>query len=330
MKFVFFAFKHRYRFKDLNNFLHSRLYGKYFLLNLGGPFKHLLAKILIRLKVGIPISFDGRPLLSDKNPGLNFFIRGTNLNIPSNLIYLKNNIVSIKHPMLKNRDIFQIYPLNIKKTKISNDLKIIYMSSINTEANKSEKELWEKSKNIILSDFTTIDTPAFWNQYFPNSDAKIINPYYRKIKLLLRYEIILHLKKKFRNKFVLIGSDWSKLSIESKQSNYSIKQNNKIYKGNICLDLGCIEGSSSLYSRANQIIEAGGLIVQTNQLDCKEKWNNLNDKILFKNLADLDIIIEKFLNDYEYSNKILCEIKENFSNTNKLIEHNLDKVLDHK
>ena len=49
MKLVFFAFKHRYRFKDLNNFLHSRVYGKYFLLNLGGPFKHFIAKILFKI-----------------------------------------------------------------------------------------------------------------------------------------------------------------------------------------------------------------------------------------------------------------------------------------
>ena len=52
MKLVFFAFKHRYRYKDLNNFLHSRLYGKYFLLNLGGPFKHLLARILLNTHFG--------------------------------------------------------------------------------------------------------------------------------------------------------------------------------------------------------------------------------------------------------------------------------------
>ena len=52
MKLVFFAFKHRYRFKDLNNFLYSRAYGKYFLLNLSGPFKHIFAKILIKFKKG--------------------------------------------------------------------------------------------------------------------------------------------------------------------------------------------------------------------------------------------------------------------------------------
>ena len=48
---VFFAFKHRYRYKDLNNFLHSRFYGRFLLLNLGGPFKHFIAKILIKINL---------------------------------------------------------------------------------------------------------------------------------------------------------------------------------------------------------------------------------------------------------------------------------------
>ena len=34
MNLIYFAFKYRYRFKDLNNFLKSRIYGKYILLNL--------------------------------------------------------------------------------------------------------------------------------------------------------------------------------------------------------------------------------------------------------------------------------------------------------
>jgi hypothetical protein len=55
---------------------------------------------------------------------------------------------------------------------------------------------------------------------------------------------------------------------------------------NICLDLGCIEGSSSLYSRSNQIIESGGLIVQTNQLDYSDKWKDLSGKILFNNFEN--------------------------------------------
>ena len=200
MKLVYFAFKHRYRFKDLNNFLHSRSYGKYFLLNLGGPFKHIFARLLIKFKIGIPISLDGRPLLKDNFTSINFFIRGTNLNIPTKIRHLKNNKVSIKHPILENKNIFQVYPINLKKVKVKDDFKLVYMSTISIETSQDEKNFWEKSKKKILSDFTTIDKPSFWKDHFPNSEAKVINQYYRKAKLLLRYEIILHLKEKFKEK----------------------------------------------------------------------------------------------------------------------------------
>ena len=85
MKFVLFSFKHRHRYKDLNNFLNSKIYGKYFILNLGGPFKHFLAKLLMFLKIGKAISCDGKPLIANKSRGINFWIRGTIQNIPKNL-----------------------------------------------------------------------------------------------------------------------------------------------------------------------------------------------------------------------------------------------------
>ena len=115
MKIIFFAFKHRYRFKDLNNFLHSRKYGQYLIINLSGPFKYYLSKIFMFLKIGKYISCDGRPIIQDIRNGYNFFIRGSELNIPSNFKSLENNIVSIKHPMLENKKIFQVYLLNLKR-----------------------------------------------------------------------------------------------------------------------------------------------------------------------------------------------------------------------
>ena len=83
MELAFFSFKHRYRKKELNNFLATRIYGKYFILNLGGPFKHFVARILMFLKIGKAISCDGRPLIPDKSKGINFWMRGTTLNIPN-------------------------------------------------------------------------------------------------------------------------------------------------------------------------------------------------------------------------------------------------------
>ena len=106
MKLIFFAFKHRYRLKDLNNFLYSRLCGKYFLLNLGGPFKYFIAKILLKINFGFAISCDARPLIENKRSGINFFIRSTNLNVPSYFKHL-DNFVSIKNPFKEEKNIFK-------------------------------------------------------------------------------------------------------------------------------------------------------------------------------------------------------------------------------
>ena len=327
MRLIFFSFKHRYRQKELNNFLNTRIYGKYFILNLGGPFKYFIAKILLFLKIGKAISCDGRPLIADKSRGINFWMRGTSLNIPSNLKNLNNNFVTINNALFQEKKVFQIYPINIKKTQIQDDLKIIYVSRVSIETNLEEKNIWEKYKTQLIEDFSLIDNNKFFEKIFPDNNDELKKfDLYKKLKLLLRFEIIKNIKLRFDKKVNLIGDDWGSLSLNSLPSIYNIKKIKKIYKGNICLDLGCVEGSSSLYSRSNQIIESGGLIVQSFQCDGKKIWGDLHNKILFKNLPDLISLLEKLLNDKKYCSILLQEIYKNFSSSNKSIEKSLDKI----
>ena len=326
MKLVFFGFKHRYRYKDLNNFLHSRFYGKYFLLNLGGPIKHIIAKILLKLNLGFTISCDARPLINDKKKGINFFIRGTNFNIPSNFRHLDNNFVSIKSPFQKDKNIFQIYPINIIKTKINHNLKIIFIGGGNINLNKKEKILWNKYKKLILNDFTILDKKSFWIKLLKKKDNEKISIIYKKFKLLLRFEIIKQLKKKYNERFILVGNDWENYSIKSLPSNFRKSYVKNLYKGNICLVFGSAEGSSSLYSRSNQIIESGGLILQSQQIDFKDIWKKLHNQILFKNLDDLKKLINKLITDLELSSRILVNIQKNFKNSRKLIEKNFKYI----
>ena len=325
MNLIYFAFKYRYRFKDLNNFLKSRIYGNYILLNFSGPFKYYLSKILILLKIGRAISCDGRPLIKNMSQGYNFFIRGTDFNIPSNLVDLDNNIVAIKHPLLENNKIFQIYPINIKKTKMNDDIKIIFMSSIKLETNEKEFLFWKTHKEKILSNFAILDDKYFWQNNLANKNLFEINRFYRITKSLLRFEIVTYLKKIYDKKFVLIGEDWRKYSIDSLKSNYDTKKNKKIYKGNICLDTGSVEGSSSLYSRANQIIESGGLIVQSYAFDASEHWKDLKQDLLFKNFDELRNIIDKLINNLELSNILLDKISKHFKNSSISMEKTLNR-----
>ena len=327
MRLIFFSFKHRYRQKELNNFFNTRIYGKYFILNLGGPFKHFIAKILLFLRIGKAISCDGRPLIADKSRGINFWMRGTSLNIPNNLKNLNNNFVTINNALFQEKKVFQIYPINIKKTQIQDDLKIIYVSRVSIETNLEEKNIWEKYKTQLIEDFSLIDNKKFFEKIFPdnNNELKKFN-LYKKLKLLLRFEIIKDIKTRFDKKLNLIGDDWSSFSFNSLPSIYNIKKIKKIYKGNICLDLGSMLGSISLYPRSNQIIESGGLIIQSFQSDSRETWGNIHDKILFKNLSDLISLIEKLLNNKVYCSILLQEISKNFSDSKKFIEKSLDKI----
>lgn len=327
MRLVFFSFKHRHRKKELNNFLATRTYGKYFILNLGGPFRHFIAKILMFLKIGKAISCDGRPLIADKSTGINFWMRGTTLNIPNDFRSLNNNFVTIDNPFVQNKKIFQIYPLNIKKTKIQDDLKIVYISKININTNTEEKKIWNKYKDQLVEDFTLIDNNNFWNKISLNNIGEIkIFDLYKKLKLLLRFEIIKKLKETFNEKINLIGDDWTKFSFNSLPSNYNVSKIKKLYKGNICLDLGSNEGSISLYPRSIQIIESGGLIIQGIQNDSKKVWKNLHNTISFNNMSDLIFLVEKLLNNKKYCFNLLQEISENFRYSNKSVEKSLDKI----
>ena len=329
MRLIFFSFKHRYRQKELNNFLNTRIYGKYFIFNLGGPLKHFLAKILLFLRIGKAISCDGRPLIADKSRGINFWMRGTTLHIPEDLKKLNNNFVTINNPLVQDKKIFQIYPIAIKQTQIRKDYKIIYISKIIIEANAEEKRIWEKYKIQMMEDFRLIDSKIFWEKIYTKDNNKLEKYFlYKKFKLLLRLEIIKNIKVMFDKKLHLIGDDWNLFSINSSPSNYNVKQIKKLYKGNICLDLGSMLGSVSLYSRSNQIIESGGLIIQSYQNDANEIWGDLKDKILFKNLSDLTSLINKLLSDKGYCSFLLKEISNNFRNSKKSLEKNLDKIFE--
>ena len=327
MELAFFSFKHRYRKKELNNFLTTRIYGKYFILNLGGPFKHFVARILMFLKIGKAISCDGRPIISDKSRGINFWLRGTTLNIPNDLKKLNNNFVHIYNPLFEENKVFQIYPIKIKKAQIQKDLKIIYISRVNIETNFEEKNIWEKYKDQLIEDFTLIDNNNFWEKISLNNNDEIKTfDLYKKLKLLLRFEIIENLKKIFNKKLNLIGDDWIMFPFNSLPSNYNIRKIKRTYMGNVCLDLGSIEGSISLYPRSIQIIESGGLIIQSIQSDSKKVWKNLHNKISFNNLSDLISLVEKLLNNKKYCFTLLQEISENFRNSDKSIEKSLDKT----
>ena len=130
----------------------------------------------------------------------------------------------------------------------------------------------------------------------------------------------------------IIGNDWSIFSFKSTVSpsisskKYNAKDIYDIYRGNICLDLGSLAGSISLYHRSIQIIEAGGLIIQSKQNDSKEMWGNLDDKLIFNNINEAIMLLEKIITDKNYSSSLCDELYNKFNKSESLIEKSLDKV----
>ncbi len=327
MNLIFFSFKHRYRRKELNNLLKSRVYGKYILLNLSGPLKNLIAKLLTFFKIGKAISCDGRPVINDKSTGINLWMRGTNLDIPRNLKKLNNNFETIYNPFIQNQKIFYLYPTDIKRKTINNDFKIIHMSRIDIKINDEEREMWIKYKQRFLNDFSLIDNKTFLDEILKkHSEEKKKFELYKKIKLLVRFEIIKNLQQTFIDKVCLYGDDWSEFYNNTMPSEFDTEKISNIYSGNVGLDLGSLAGTTTLYPRSIQIIEAGGLILQNTQHDSRKIWGDLTNKITFNNSSDLISIISKLLTNRNYCNELLQEIYNTFKSSDKSIEKNLENI----
>ena len=90
MRLIFLSFRASYRKMMFNNFLRNGIYGKYIVINLGGPIKHYIAKLLIFLGIGRGISCDGDPSISDISKGINFWTR--------NFLYIPDKDKNIRTP----------------------------------------------------------------------------------------------------------------------------------------------------------------------------------------------------------------------------------------
>ena len=315
-----------------NNFIQNNIYGKYIVINLGGPIKHYIAKFFLFLGIGKGISCDGNPLISNISKGINFWSRNS-LYLEENKKRFNNNFFSINNSHITKNNIFQIYPVKILKSKLKKNPKIIFISRMDTNVTPEEKNIWDINKNRLLENLHLIDDQDYWNKnILDTTNEKIKFSVYLKLKLLLRYEIIKSLKSKFEEQMVIIGNDWKDYPIKSMTSpeigskEYNQKNISNIYKGNICLDLGSLVGSISLYHRSLQIIEAGGLIVQSTQYDSKEVWGSLSDKIIFNNIKEAILMIEKILYNEKYSSDLYNEIYYKFNKSEKLMEQSLDKI----
>ena len=322
MKFLFFIFHFRYRQRTLNNILKRRKIKKYFLINLSGPVYSVLGKILLFFKLGKFISCDGEPFI--KKTGINLWMGGTDVKIPNDFKTFHNNCVVMNNFFLGKKNLIQFYPTLIKKVQFSSKFKIVYIAESILDNDKVIDNLWNVQKDKLLKNYSLIDDREFWKDFI-HLDLITLQTYYIKLKSRLRYHSIVMLNEKIGERLILVGNNWQTNIKNSIKTNFNKNFIESLYKGNLCLDFGSKWGNLSLYPRSIEIIESGGLLLQSLQSDSKDIFGDNFKNITFNSFENLLEKIEMFDKNPDYLNTYNNNLIKRFENDN-LNYNTLDKI----
>tara|TARA_B110000503_G_C7159385_1_gene418898 strand:+ start:1771 stop:2739 length:969 start_codon:yes stop_codon:yes gene_type:complete len=319
MKFIFVLSKNRYRFKSLNNFGKNQKIGKYFIINLFSYFI-FLSFFLKQIKNIYFISID-QCLNIDKKNSFNFWLTGTIQKIPSQY-FNKKNYVNMKSVFHEKDQVFQLYPLKVKKSYFKKNRRLIYASTYEIKKKQTSNIVWQSINENVKIDFNLFDKKDFWQSYESDIERFSI---YRDLKNFQRKQILEEILKNYNNKFDLYGDDWSKI-FDLSHSNIEGNKIKKIYNGNLCIDLGSKCGSLTLYPRSIEIIENGGLLLQLKQIDSNEVFGQHTDRFTFDNFKSLNYNIERLLYDENFYKEQIEIQYDIFKNSKKKLVDQLDLI----
>ena len=329
-RYIFLIFRSNYRKSTIGNFGKSNSYGDIKLISLSGRIKSIFGRILYFFKIGKFISVDGDPFLWDEKNSINIWFTGTSLRITKKYKDFKNNYVNMDNPIIdREKKIFRLMPIIHNRNQIRKDRKIIFMGKIFFQPKENDllsKEELISCENDLLNDFSLIDNLDFWKKFKKQNNQTDKFENYRILKTFLREKVILEINKNFKDSFLIYGENINDSFIKFKKPVFDLNKVKKIYEGNLCLDTGSIMGSLSLYPRSIQILESGGLLLQTKQIDSKHIWNNLSEKIISNNLEKLLADLESFLSNTKKCNEALELLENKFTTSKKEIEHSLKKI----
>ncbi len=328
MKLFVFIFKYRFRRSAFNNFLKIRKLKNYRILDLSGPLKYylvgiplfILNKFLLSKSI-VFISCDGRPILKDN--GVNIWFGGTSLKTSLLFKNKQNNCYILENFYKKEKNLIRFAPTSIDKTLLKEKFQIIYLSEIKINPSKKVKKIWKDNKSKIMKNFLIIEKKDFWKKY-KISNFEEVQKDYIQIRNLIRLEIAIELKKKFKNRFRIFGDTWKDYIKDVEESNHDRKFIKELYNGNLCLDFGSKWGSEALYPRSIEIIENGGTLLQAEQKNSKEIFGRNSKELTFNSIVDL----KKKISKIESGNR---DYFVNFINLNKkkfekINEKTLEKI----
>ena len=171
-----------------------------------------------------------------------------------------------------------------------------------------------------------MDKQIFWRNSLTkklNDEKKFL--VYRDLKSLQRSKIIENIYKNNSHNISLFGQNWNRI-INKKFDNINHNELKKLYKDNICLDLGSKCGSLTLYPRSIQIIENGGLLLQLKQSDSQIIFGKYEKLFTFTSFKDLNLKLKRLLNDTNYYYRLVNKQFHIFKNSYKKIEKQLDEI----
>jgi hypothetical protein len=329
MFFYIFIFKRRYRNFFLNNFIKNKKIKNTFIINLSGPFLSLigyLLYLLINKKKIVFISCDGIPFLYKEYNSINLWMGGTSKKIPMEYRNFKNNYVTSSNISTNRKIVLQVYPEQVNFNNLNNNIKFIYASTFVKPKSNISLNIWKKYKLKIMQNTTCINQIKFWG-IMKKINRDDISELYIDLKNLIRFEYICALQKKFKDRLILIGSDWINYYSNAQKNNFSNKYLIMQYKGNVGLDFGSRDGEEVFYPRSNQIIESGALLIQSKQSYLNNnEFKNIYNKISFKNCNELISLCDKIIKYPRYGNLIL-ERFVSFFNKKHYNSINLKKIL---
>ena len=136
---------------------------------------------------------------------------GTSEKIIEKYKKFRNNFVAASTIFTDESKLLIFYPTQISKNSLKKNFKFIYVSENKEITNFKSLEIWEKNKQKILENLQLVDQLSFWKNIV-NIENDPVQEIYKDIKSLIRADLVDELNKILRNDFILIGSDWKKIS----------------------------------------------------------------------------------------------------------------------
>jgi hypothetical protein len=239
----------------------------------------------------------------------------TPLEIPSKT-YQVNNFAVIKNPIaeMKSFDFFPILEVETQGVRHFNN-RVVYIGELSPPIEDFSLNLWKVFGDQFMLDLSLIRKKEFWEVLDLEDDDKF--KAYIDLQNCIRLASIQRINHDLRKNLTVIGSGWENSGFESQINVQQRPQRQSLYRDSVCLDLGSKSGSNSLYQRSIEVIESGGILLQSAHPDSIEIYGKeLASLITFSSILEMNTKIKNTLESDDLKSQILQLLAMRFSQPN--------------